>query len=212
MRLNSWEVLRIYFYWWKVFVGVFAFTMIVSALLIAMSVEKIEKNEVVEEAKVEIMPEIKEYFSFYIDLQSLQISQNLIREMLSNSFVENPTLSLEHIENNIFKLTFSSNNLQEAEIYADNIITTLDSANLMRFKTQNLKKQILISAVQNDKKATIAKIPKPQEQKDENAEKDFVQTSFRSKIILAFITAFIFGSIAVFTMEFFRINRDKFRA
>lgn len=232
-KLNSWDILSMYFYRWKIFVIVCAITIIFSAILIAISeknkqkelslqleAQKLEQEKLEAEHKkaleiYEIEMANQKYYSFYIHIKTIDnkplISQNLLNEILRDSA---SNASLSAIENNIFKLTFQSDNKKEAKNIQKDLIKELDSANIVQFiKSINAKSGIfMFGEVYSDKQVISAtKPPVFTAKNNEIEEKDFIQTSFRSKIILAFISAFIFGSIAVFTREFWEANKHKLK-
>lgn len=236
-KLNSWDILSVYFYRWKIFAVTFTITIIFSAIFISVSeknkqkelflqleAQKLEQEKLKAEHKkaLEIydMEIASAYYSFYLHIKNIDkkplISQNLLNEILQDS-ATNFSLSISTIEHNIFKITFPSNDKKEAKIIQKALIKELDSANIVQFINliiPEAKGRIFIfSEVYNEKQVMIPK-PKPPVFTTNNSEiekKDFIQTSFRSKIILAFISAFIFGSIAVFTSEFWETNKHKLK-
>lgn len=237
-KLNSWDILSMYFYRWKIFAVTFAITIVFSAILISigeknkqkelslqLEAQKLEQEKLKAEHKkaleiYEMEMANRTYYSFYLHIKNIDkkplISQNLLNEILQDS-MSKFSLSISTIEHNIFKLTFPSNNKKEAKMIQKVLIKELDSANIVQFIQSSISQAkdgiFVFGEVYNDKQVMILK-PKPPvftKNNNEMKEKDFIQTSFRSKIILAFISAFIFGSIAVFTMEFWEANKHKLK-
>lgn len=244
-KLNSWEILSIYFYRWKIFAIIFAITIIFSAILIVISekdkqqelalqleAQKLEQEKLEAEHKKAL--EIYEtemakmanhkYYSFYLHIKNIDnkplISQNLLNEILRDS-APKFSLSISPLEHNIFKLTFLSDNKKEALITQKTLIKELDSAHIVQFIKSSIKEAkrgiFTSSEIYFDKQIIFVNNPPPksppppQQQNDKKEEVDFIQTSLRSKIILAFISAFIFGSIAIFTREFWEANKHKLK-
>lgn len=147
---------------------------------------------------------------------------------------------ISKLENHIFKLSFLDSTLDSAGANALNLQSCLTQSSAIKIIQSHLKQlsnQRLDSANRqlrgeiasgaknifdfaevyfdtNITNAKIAELQKHQaqaEKKRKEEQQDFIQTSFRSKIILAFIASFIIASIAVFIKDFWDKNRHKIK-
>lgn len=240
-KLDSWEILSIFIRHYKIFTMIFMVVFGVSLVAIKLThKEKIPKNithKLENPQYFSFLIYIKTIENNPIVSHNL-IKELAFLPCMTDNNVNFPLIS--KLENHIFKLSFLDSNLESAKANAlnlQNCLTQSIAIKIIQSHLKQLQNQRLDSANRqlrgeiasgaknifdfaevyfdtNITNAKIAELQKHQaqaEKKRKEEQQDFIQTSFRSKIILAFIASFIIASIAVFIKDFWDKNRHKIK-
>ena len=239
-QLDSWEILGIFIRHYKIFAMIFVAIFGVSLVAIKLThkekiphaTHKLENPQyfsfLIYTKTIENNPIVSHN----------TIKELAFLPCMTDSNANFPLIS--KIENHIFKLSFLDSHLESAEANARNLQNCLTQSMAVKIIQSHLKQlqnkhldsankrleSEIASGAKNifeftevyfDTNITNAKIAELQkhqaqaEKKRKEEQQDFVQTSFRSKIILAFIASFIIASIAVFIKDFWDKNRHKIK-
>lgn len=240
-KLDSWEILSIFIRHYKIFTMIFVAVFGVSLVAIKLThKEKIPKNithKLENPQYFSFLIYIKTIENNPIVSHNL-IKELAFLPCMTDNNANFPLIS--KLENHIFKLSFLDSNLESAKANAlnlQNCLTQSIAIKIIQSHLKQLQNQRLDSANRqlrgeiasgaknifdfaevyfdtNITNAKIAELQKHQaqaEKKRKEEQQDFIQTSFRSKIILAFIASFIIASIAVFIKDFWDKNRHKIK-
>lgn len=240
-KLDSWEILSIFIRHYKIFTMIFVAVFGVSLVAIKLThKEKIPKNithKLENPQYFSFLIYIKTIENNPIVSHNL-IKELAFLPCMTDNNANFPLIS--KLENHIFKLSFLDSNLESAKVNAlnlQNCLTQSIAIKIIQSHLKQLQNQRLDSANRqlrgeiasgaknifdfaevyfdtNITNAKIAELQKHQaqaEKKRKEEQQDFIQTSFRSKIILAFIASFIIASIAVFIKDFWDKNRHKIK-
>lgn len=239
-KLDSWEILSIFIRHYKIFAMIFITVFGVSLVAIKLThKEKIPNitHKLENPQYFSFLIYIKTIENNPIVSHNL-IKELAFLPCMTDNNANFPLIS--KLENHIFKLSFLDSNLESAKANAlnlQNCLTQSIAIKIIQSHLKQLQNQRLDSAnrqlrgeiasgaknifdfaeVYFDTNITNAKIAEMQkhqaqaEKKRKEEQQDFIQTSFRSKIILAFIASFIIASIAVFIKDFWDKNRHKIK-
>ncbi|RDU62622.1 hypothetical protein [Helicobacter sp. MIT 14-3879] len=207
-KLDSWDILVMFFKYWKLFVVCFGMVLVIGFILFFKSLQ-MQNNTSEKMFKIDII--IKTIKNIPI------INEDILNKVLEDE-------KIIKIQNNIFEIDFEAENLDAANIYADNIKSSLtnnilikeiisnianldkESNNLLKHSNIVINDILTLAEIKNAKNNFFI-FSDVKELKSNPI--NFVQTSKRSKIILIFLSAFIVSCIFIYIVDFIKVNRDK---